>query len=148
MRGFAAIGNPGRPSPKKRPSPSCLAQGTLSWAAPDRLEKHTTSPIEEVLVARRPPGLCAAPIVASGGNSASTKHGGMRVLVEAIRGTLAGDLAALRAVQRRFEAAQGDRPWRECADAALAPRARRGAAHHRQRPGGAGGRSTRRAAAA
>jgi hypothetical protein len=72
------------------------SEGTLRWTAPDTLEKHTTWPIEErISVARgrlsyerrdrgiqREFGLDEQPEMAS--------------LVEAIRGTLAGDLAGLR----------------------------------------------------
>ncbi|MBW8270639.1 LolA-related protein [Caldovatus aquaticus] len=72
------------------------SHGTLSWRAPDRLEKRTAAPIEEVLriegetlTLERPQqgvrqvlGLDQAPE--------------LRPLVEAIRATLAGDLPALR----------------------------------------------------
>lgn len=69
--------------------------GVLIWRAPDRLEKHTTAPIDERLLVegnrllyeradrgiRREFGLDDQPE--------------MRALVEAVRGTLAGDLPAL-----------------------------------------------------
>ena len=71
------------------------SSGVLRWRAPDRLEKHTTSPIDERLVVegdrllyeradrgiRREFGLDDQPE--------------MRALVEAVRATLAGDLPAL-----------------------------------------------------
>ncbi len=71
------------------------SSGVLRWRAPDRLEKHTTSPIDERLVVegnrlfyeradrgvRREFGLDGQPE--------------MRALVEAVRATLAGDLPAL-----------------------------------------------------
>ncbi len=71
------------------------SSGELRWRSPDRLEKHTTSPINERLVVegnrlfyervdrgiRREFGLDDQPE--------------MRALVEAIRATLAGDLQAL-----------------------------------------------------
>lgn len=71
-------------------------EGTLAWTAPDRLEKHTTWPIDERLSVaggrlvyerrdrdiRREFSLADQPE--------------MQALVEAIRGTLAGDLPTLR----------------------------------------------------
>jgi hypothetical protein len=71
-------------------------EGTLSWSAPDRLEKHTTWPIDEVLTVaagqltyeRRDRGVRR--------DFALAEQPEMQALVEAIRGTLAGDLAALR----------------------------------------------------
>jgi len=71
------------------------SSGVLRWQAPDRLEKHTTSPIDERLRVegnrmvyeradrgiRREFGLDDQPE--------------MRALVEAVRATLAGDLAGL-----------------------------------------------------
>ncbi|TCH98015.1 outer membrane lipoprotein carrier protein LolA [Roseococcus sp. SYP-B2431] len=87
-------------------------EGTLSWSAPDRLEKHTLSPIDERLTVsggrllyerrdrdvRREFSLADQPE--------------MQALVEAIRGTLAGDLPALR---RHYEVAlegRHDDAWR------------------------------------
>jgi hypothetical protein len=92
--------------------------GTLLWRAPDRLEKHTTSPIDERLLmegnrlayeradrgVRREFGLDDQPE--------------MRALVEAVRATLAGDLPAL---SRHYEVAFDGDPagdWR----LALTPR--------------------------
>lgn len=86
--------------------------GVLLWRAPDRLEKHTTSPIDERLSVqgdrliyeradrgiRREFGLDDQPE--------------MRALVEAVRATLAGDSAALR---RHYEigfAGKPDADWR------------------------------------
>lgn len=86
--------------------------GVLLWRAPDRLEKHTTSPIDERLRVegnrlfyeradrgiRRDFGLDDQPE--------------MRALVEAIRATLAGDLAALsRHYDVAFDGAP-DAAWR------------------------------------
>lgn len=87
-------------------------EGTLSWSAPDRLEKHTLSPIDERLAV-------------SGGRLvyerrdrdfrrefALTDQPEMQALVEAIRGVLAGDLATLR---RHYEVAfdgRHDGDWR------------------------------------
>lgn len=86
--------------------------GVLLWRAPDRLEKHTTSPIDERLRVegnrlfyeradrgiRRDFGLDDQPE--------------MRALVEAIRATLAGDLSALsRHYEMAFDGAP-DAEWR------------------------------------
>jgi Outer membrane lipoprotein carrier protein LolA-like len=88
------------------------SSGTLRWQAPDRLEKHTTSPIDERLRIegnrmvyeradrgiRREFGLDDQPE--------------MRALVEAIRATLAGDVQGL---SRHYEMAFEGSPaaeWR------------------------------------
>ncbi|MGK7868394.1 LolA-related protein [Falsiroseomonas sp. E2-1-a20] len=71
-------------------------EGTLLWVAPDRLEKHTTWPIDEVLAVqdgqlryeRRDRGVQR--------DFALAEQPEMAALVEAIRATLAGDLPALR----------------------------------------------------
>ena len=95
--------------------------GTLLWRAPDRLEKRTTSPIDERLLVegnrltyeradrgiRREFGLDDQPE--------------MRALVEAVRATLAGDLPGL---SRHYEVAFDGDPageWR----LALTPRSTR-----------------------
>jgi len=97
------------------------SRGTLSWRAPDQVEKHTTEPVEERLTvagdtltlerrgARQVLSLDTAPEV--------------RALVEAIRGTLAGDLPRLSSFYdvRFSEAGSG---WR----LALYPRSARLAA--------------------
>jgi hypothetical protein len=71
-------------------------EGTLLWVAPDRLEKHTTWPIDEFLAVqsgrlryeRRDRGVQR--------DFALAEQPEMAALVEAIRATLAGDLPALR----------------------------------------------------
>ena len=88
------------------------SSGVLRWRAPDRLEKHTTSPIDERLTVegnrmayeradrgiRREFGLDDQPE--------------MRALVEAVRATLAGDLQGLvRHYEVAFEGAPGA-DWR------------------------------------
>ncbi|MDB5411830.1 MAG: hypothetical protein JWR10_165 [Rubritepida sp.] len=87
-------------------------EGTLLWIAPDRLEKHTRWPIDERLEV-------------SGGRLvyeradrnlrrefALSEQPEMQALVEAIRGTLAGDIGTLR---RHYEVAFDGSPdgiWR------------------------------------
>ena len=117
MRGFAAIRQSRATFTEEKAIPELdlplPSQGTLSWAAPDRLEKHTTSPIEEVLRVAGDRLVYARPDRGIQREFGLDEQPEMRVLVEAIRGTLAGDLAALRRYYDiGFEAAQGDRPWR------------------------------------
>ncbi len=87
-------------------------EGTLSWSAPDTLEKHTLSPIDERLSVsggrllyerrdrdfRREFSLADQPE--------------MQALVEAIRGTLAGDLPALRRYYEVEFEGRHDDAWR------------------------------------
>lgn len=71
------------------------SSGVLRWQAPDRLEKHTTSPIDErlqvegdrMVYERRDRGIRR--------EFGLDEQPELRALVEAIRATLAGDLAAL-----------------------------------------------------
>ncbi|MBL6457041.1 hypothetical protein JMJ55_17025 [Belnapia sp. T6] len=72
------------------------SEGTLSWQAPDRLEKHTTSPIDEVLRVAGGRLLYERPDRGLRREFALEEQPEMQALVEAVRGTLAGDLAALR----------------------------------------------------
>jgi hypothetical protein len=86
-----------------------ISRGLLSWRAPDRLEKHTIEPVEERFLLerdvltierrgeRRQVALDAAPEI--------------RPLVEAVRATLAGDAATLRA-HHRVAASGGPARWR------------------------------------
>lgn len=86
-----------------------LSRGLLAWRAPDRLEKHTIEPVEERFLLegevltierrgeRRQVALDAAPEI--------------RPLVEAVRATLAGDAATLRA-HHRVAASGGPPRWR------------------------------------
>ena len=118
MQGFAALpGSRAHFTEEKEipeldlPLPS---EGTLSWTAPDRLEKRTTSPIQEVLRVSGGRLTYERPDRGIHQEFALADQPEMAALVEAIRGTLAGDLPALR----RFYAVefQGggapDRPWR------------------------------------
>jgi outer membrane lipoprotein-sorting protein len=72
------------------------SEGTLAWQAPDRLEKHTTTPIEEVLRVEGSRLSYERPDRGIRRDFSLDEQPEMRALVEAIRGTLAGDLAALR----------------------------------------------------
>ncbi len=115
MRGFAARRANDATFTEEKTLPELdeplRSSGTLSWRAPDRLEKHTTEPVEEMLrvegdrltIARQgaPPrtlSLDQAPEI--------------RPLVEAIRATLAGDLATLRRYYAvEFSGAAPEQGW-------------------------------------
>ena len=86
--------------------------GTLRWQAPDRLEKHTTAPIEERLRVQGGRMLYERPDRGLRREFGLDEQPELRALVESIRATLAGDLATLRRhYEVRFEgAAEG--PWR------------------------------------
>jgi outer membrane lipoprotein-sorting protein len=87
-------------------------EGTLSWSAPDRLERRVTAPIEERLVLDGARLTYERPDRGVRRDFALADQPEMGALVEAIRGTLAGDLAALR---RHYEvefATQRDGSWR------------------------------------
>ena len=117
MQGFAA-----QPSSEARfteekaipeldlPLPS---EGTLRWQAPDRLEKHTTSPIDERLQVEGSRLLYERPDRGIRREFGLEDQPEMRALVEAVRGTLAGDLAALRRYYDIAFTPEGpDAPWR------------------------------------
>lgn len=87
-------------------------EGTLAWTAPDRLEKHTTWPIDERLTVAG--GVLTYERADRGirREFSLAEQPEMQALVEAIRGTLAGDLPALR---RHYEVAfegRHDSVWR------------------------------------
>lgn len=71
-------------------------RGTLHWTAPDRLEKHTVTPNEELLAVAGDRLLWLRPGENSRQEMNLDQAPEIRVLVEAIRATLAGDLATLR----------------------------------------------------
>jgi len=117
MQGFAA-----RPSSEARfteekaipeldlPLPS---EGVLRWQAPDRLEKRTTSPIDERLRVAGDRLLYERPDRGITREFSLEDQPEMRALVEAVRGTLAGDLAALRRYYEIAFTPEGpDAPWR------------------------------------
>jgi hypothetical protein len=88
------------------------SEGTLHWTAPDRLEKHTTWPIEERISVAGRRLVYERPDRGIRRDIALEEQPEMAALVEAIRGTLAGDLAALR---RHYEVEFGmrrDGSWR------------------------------------
>ena len=69
--------------------------GVLLWRAPDRLEKHTTSPIDERLSVQGDRLLYERADRGIRREFGLDDQPEMRALVEAIRATLAGDMAAL-----------------------------------------------------
>jgi hypothetical protein len=89
-----------------------LSRGTLSWEAPDRLEKHTTSPIEEVVRIAGDRLTYERPDRDIHRSFNLDEQPEMRALAEAIRGTLAGDLATLRQHYRIDFEGSADGPWR------------------------------------
>ena len=70
------------------------SEGTLSWIAPDRLEKHTTWPIEERISVAGGRLTYERPDRGIRRDFPLEEQPEMGALVEAIRGTLAGDIAA------------------------------------------------------
>ena len=88
------------------------SEGTLRWVAPDSLEKNTTWPIEERISVIRGRLTYERPDRGIRRDFALEEQPEMGALVEAIRGTLAGDLASLR---RHYEvgfAVERDGSWR------------------------------------
>ncbi|MFC7554511.1 LolA-related protein [Pseudoroseomonas wenyumeiae] len=79
-----------------RASSPLPSTGTLSWTAPDRLEKHTTWPAEETLRVEGDRLLLARPAQGIRQELSLDQSPEIRPFVEAIRATLAGDLATLR----------------------------------------------------
>ncbi|HWL79457.1 MAG TPA: outer membrane lipoprotein carrier protein LolA [Roseomonas sp.] len=74
--------------------------GTLAWMAPDRLEKHTLAPVEEILRVEGDRLSLARPAQNLQRSMGLDDVPEIRPLVESIRATLAGDLPTL---QRHFE---------------------------------------------
>ena len=86
--------------------------GTLRWQAPDQLEKHTLSPFEERLTVSGQRLTYERPDRNLRRDFVLADQPEMQALVEAIRSTLAGDLATLRRhYEVGFEAWPGD-AWR------------------------------------
>ncbi|WP_084112686.1 LolA-related protein [Belnapia moabensis] len=89
------------------------SQGLLRWQAPDRLEKHTTSPIDEMLRVEGGRLLYERPDRGIRREFGLEEQPEMRALVEAVRGTLAGDLATLhRYYEIGFTPEGAGTPWR------------------------------------
>jgi len=72
------------------------SRGTLTYAAPARLEKHTLAPREERFVVDRDAVVIERPARRERIEFGLDQYPAVRAFVESIRGTLAGDLAALR----------------------------------------------------
>ena len=70
--------------------------GTLSWSAPSRLEKHTTWPAEERLLIEGDRLLLERPAQNLRQELSLQQSPDLRPFVEAIRATMAGDLATLQ----------------------------------------------------
>lgn len=100
MRGFAAIpASTARFAEDKTmpeldlPLPS---RGTLTWRAPDFLEKHTTEPVEEILRIQGDLLTLERPQRGERQSLSLDRAPEIRPLVEALRATLAGDAATLQ----------------------------------------------------
>jgi outer membrane lipoprotein-sorting protein len=72
------------------------SRGTLSYAAPARLEKHTRSPRDERLIVDRDTVVIERAARGERLELRLADYPAIRASIESIRGTLAGDLAALR----------------------------------------------------
>lgn len=99
MRGFAAIrASTARFSEEKTmpeldlPLPS---RGTLTWRAPDFLEKHTTEPVEEIFRIQGETLTLERPQRGERQSMTLDRAPEVVPLVEALRATLAGDRATL-----------------------------------------------------
>jgi outer membrane lipoprotein-sorting protein len=76
------------------------SNGTLTYAAPSRLEKHTRVPREERLIVDGDALVIEHPAKNERLTLRLANYPAVRAFVESIRGTLAGDLAALRKYYR------------------------------------------------
>lgn len=87
------------------------SRGTLTYAAPARLEKRTLSPRDERFVVDRDTVVIEYPARSERRELRLADYPAVQAFVESIRGTLAGDLAALRRHYRvELEGAWSD--WR------------------------------------
>jgi len=76
------------------------ASGTLTYVAPSRLEKHTLVPRRERLIVDRDTLVIEVPGQDERRTLRLAEYPAIQAFVESIRGTLAGDLAALRRFYR------------------------------------------------
>jgi len=99
MRGFAAIRASTARFAEERTMPELdlplPSRGTLSWRAPDWLEKHTTEPVEEFLRIEGDLLTLERPARGERQSLSLDRAPEIRPLVEALRATLAGDAATL-----------------------------------------------------
>ncbi len=116
MRGMAAVRQRQESFTEEKTLPELdlplPSQGILRWAAPDQLEKHTTSPIEERLRVQGDRMLYERPDRGISRQFGLDEQPEMRALVESIRATLAGDLAALRRHYDVSFSGMADGDWR------------------------------------
>lgn len=100
MRGMAAVRQRQERFTEEKAIPELdlplPSEGTLRWSAPDRLEKHTTWPIEERLRVQGDRMFYERPDRGISREFGLDEQPELRALVESIRATLAGDLASLR----------------------------------------------------
>jgi len=88
-----------------------VSRGTLAWRAPDRLEKRTTDPAPELFLVEGDRVTLERPQRGLRETIALDAAPELRPLVEALRATLAGDIATLR--QHHEVAFSGDTTlWR------------------------------------
>lgn len=73
-----------------------VSRGTLLYAAPSRLERHTAEPAEESIVVEGDRLTWSRPAEGMRRTLRLEQAPELRGLVEAVRGTLAGDVVALR----------------------------------------------------
>jgi hypothetical protein len=115
LRGFAAI-NHSRARFTELKSIAALdmalqSQGILEWKAPNTLEKRTTEPFLEVLRVDGDKLRYERPDRGVAREFALDEQPEMRALVDAIRGTLSGNVEMLRAHYRIGFEAQQDGGW-------------------------------------
>ncbi len=99
LRGFAALRRSSARFAEERVMPELdlplPSRGTLTWQAPDRLVKHTTEPIEEILRISGDTLTLERPARGERQILSLDRAPEIRPLVEAMRATFAGDRATL-----------------------------------------------------
>lgn len=100
MRAFAAIPHSTARFAEERVMPELdlplPSRGRLSWQAPDRLEKHTTEPFEEIFRIVGDTLTLERPGRGERQSLSLDRAPEIRPLIEAMRATLAGDIATLQ----------------------------------------------------